>query len=247
MYNPYSLDGKTILITGASSGIGRATAIECSKLGANLILTARNEERLKSTLDTLEGIGHKMIVADLTLPADLECLVNSLPKLDGLVNDAGIVMSKPIPFVKKEDVEKVLEINTFAPIMLTKSILKKKLMSNQSSIVMVSSLAAITFAPGNSVYGISKSAIKTFAEYCAVETACKGIRVNSVLPGMVNTEMTRNLSFSSEELEADKNHYPIKRYGNPEEIAWAIIYLLSDATKWVTGTQIIIDGGVHLV
>ena len=112
---------------------------------------------------------------------------------------------------------------------------------------MVSSLASKTVAPGNAVYGISKSAIKTFAQYCALEVANKGIRVNSIHPGMVDSEMTRNLSFSQEELELDKKHYPLKRYGNPEEIAWSIIYLLSDATKWVTGTQLVIDGGAHLV
>jgi NAD(P)-dependent dehydrogenase (short-subunit alcohol dehydrogenase family) len=247
MYNPYQLTGKTILITGASSGIGRATAIECSKMGAKLILTARNEERLKATLDSLEGSDHQMIVADLTLQSDVDSLVNLSPVLDGLVNDAGITITKPITFIRQEDLDKVLGINTFAPIMLTKTLLKKRKISNGASIVMVSSLASKTVAPGNAVYGISKSAIKTFAQYCALEVANKGIRVNSIHPGMVDSEMTRNLSFSQEELELDKKHYPIKRYGNPEEIAWSIIYLLSDATKWVTGTQLVIDGGAHLV
>lgn len=247
MYNPYQLTGKVILVTGASSGIGRATAIECSKLGARLVVTARNEARLKATLDSLEGDGHQMVVADLTSQEDVEKLVADLPILDGLVNVAGITITKPITFIKQDDIDKVLGINTFAPIMLTKTILKKKKLVNGSSIVMVSSLAAMTVAPGNSVYGISKSAIKTFAEYCALEVANKNIRVNSIHPGMVDSEMTQNLSFSDEELEIDKNKYPIKRYGNPEEIAWSIIYLLSDATKWVTGTQLIIDGGVHLI
>jgi len=247
MYNPYSLEGKTILITGASSGIGRATAIECSKLGAKLVVTARNEERLKQTLETLVGNDHRMILADLTVQADVERLVDELPLLDGLVNDAGVTITKPVTFIKQDDLEKVLGINTFAPIMLTKSILKKKKMATCSSIVMVSSVAAMTFAPGNSVYGISKSAIKTFAEYCALELASKNIRVNSVHPGMVDSEMTRNLSFSDEELKIDRERYPLKRYGCPEEIAWAVAYLLSDATKWMTGSQLVIDGGVHLI
>lgn len=246
MYNPYQLTDKTILVTGASSGIGRATAIECSKLGAKLIITARNEDRLKATLNSLEGEGHQMVIADLTRQADVDNLVNFSPVLDGLVNDAGIAFTKPVSFVNQDDLNKVLSINTFAPIMITKSLLKKKKIANGASIVMVSSLASMKAAPGNMVYGISKSSVETFAKYCALEVANKGIRVNSVHPGMVNSEMTQNLSFSAEDLEKDKSQHPIKRYGNPEEIAWSIIYLLSDATKWVTGTQLVIDGGLHL-
>lgn len=247
MYNPYSLENKTILVTGASSGIGRATAIECSKLGAKLIVTARNEERLKSTLDALNGDGHQMILADLTSEDDVERMVNLLPQLDGLVNDAGILNTKPISFIKKQHLTDVFEINTFAPILLTKSLLKKKKMCKESSIVMVSSLATMVAVPGNTIYAMAKSAVKTFSEYCALEFAGKGIRVNSVHPGMINTEAVRQLPLSAEDIELDQSKYPLKRYGSPEEVAWSIIYLLSDATKWVTGTQLIIDGGVHLI
>lgn len=246
-YNPYSLVGKTIFITGASSGIGRVTAIECSKLGAKCIITGRNIERLQETFDQLEGDGHLQFVADLTNTDELDTLVSQLPQLDGFVNNAGVASSKLIPFLKQLDLDRVFSINTFAPVLLTKAILKKKLMQNGSSIVITSSIAAIAPTIGNSVYGMSKSAIKTFSEYCALEVAHRNIRVNSVHPGMVDTEMTRNTIFSEEELEKDKNKYPIKRYGQPEEIAWAIIYLLSDATRWLTGTQIVVDGGVHLV
>ena len=126
MYNPYQLTGKTILVTGASSGIGRATAIECSKLGAKLVITARNEVRLKETLDALEGCDHQMVVADLTNSPDMENLVAAIPELDGLVNDAGIAVMKPVPFIKRRDLEEVVNINTFAPVLLTGAILKKK-------------------------------------------------------------------------------------------------------------------------
>lgn len=246
-YNPYSLEGKTIFITGASSGIGRTTAIECSKLGARCIITGRNTERLQDTFNQLEGVGHEKIIADLSIQEDIDSLVMQLPQLDGFVNNAGIASSKLISFLKQSDLDNVFIINTFAPVLLTKAILKKKLLNNGASVVITSSIAAISPTPGNSVYGMTKSAMKTFAEYCAIEVAQKNIRVNSVHPGMVDTEMTRNTIFSEEELERDKNKYPIRRYGKPEEIAWAIIYLLSDATKWVTGSQIIIDGGVHLI
>ena len=247
MYNPYSLEGKTILITGASSGIGRATAIECSKLGAKCVLTARNEERLQATLAAMEGEGHSIIVADLANMQDVEKLANEAPALDGLVNNAGISLIRLISFIKESDLDTMFKTNTFAPIMLTKMLLKKKKIKNEGSIVFISSLAAMDAGLGNAVYGMTKSAIKSFSEYCALEFAPKQIRANSVHPGMVQTEMVEGLPHSSEDLDNDKNKYPLKRYGNPKEIAWGIIYLLSDATKWITGTQLIIDGGVHLV
>lgn len=247
MYNPYSLEGKTILITGASSGIGRVTAIECSKLGAKCVLTARNEERLQATLAAMEGEGHSIIVADLNNSQDIEELAAEVPELDGFVNSAGIPSTRLISFIKESDLDTLFKTNTFAPVMLTKMLLKKKKIKNEGSIVFISSLAAMDASLGNAVYGMTKSAIKSFSEYCALEFAPKQIRVNSVHPGMVQTEMVAGLSFSAEELELDKNKYPLKRYGEPNEIAWGIIYLLSDATKWVTGTQLVIDGGIHLV
>ena len=246
-YNPFSLEGKTILVTGASSGIGRATAIECSKLGAKVVITGRNAERLQDTLDQLEGDGHMQIIADLDNEKDIENLVTDLPVIDGLVNNAGIAHTKPFSFIRKDDLESVFATNTFAPILLTRAILKKKKMAKKSSIVFISSMAALNgLAPANSVYGASKAAIMLFSEYAALELADKGIRVNSVHPGMVDTPLIHNTTISEEEVMADMVHYPLKRYGRPEEIAWSVIYLLSDASAWVTGTQSVIDGGVHL-
>ena len=246
MYNPYQLTNKIILVTGASSGIGRTTAIECSKFGAKLIVTARSEVRLRETLDSLEGEGHQMVIADLTNSSDMDKLVATIPELDGLVNDAGIAVMKPVPFIKQKDLEDVVNINTFAPVLLTGALLKKKKLKKNASVVMVSSVAAMaSFELGNSIYGLSKSAIKTFAEYCAMEVKNKGIRVNSVHPGMVATAMTQNTSFTETE-EMDFGKYIMNRCGKPEEIAWAIMYLLSDATQWMTGSQLVIDGGAHL-
>lgn len=245
-YNPFILEGKTILVTGASSGIGRATAIECSKLGAHCVITGRNEERLQETFLRLEGDGHQQIIADLTTQEGLEKLAVESPILDGFVNNAGITITKPIPFIKEGDMQGVFDINTFAPVMLTKWLMKKKKINKSASIVITSSVASMTYAPGNAIYGMSKSAIASFAKYCALEMFDKSVRVNSVHPGMVDTEMTRNLSFSTEEIAADKAKYFGKRYADPQEIAWAIIYLLSDASAWMTGSQLVIDGGIHL-
>ncbi|MCQ2975203.1 MAG: SDR family oxidoreductase [Bacteroidales bacterium] len=247
MYNPYSLEGKTILITGASSGIGRATAIECSKLGARCIITARNQERLQQTLNQLEGDGHIQIFADLTKKDELENLINQTPKIDGLVNSAGIVYSKPITFIKQDDLDKIFSINTYAPIILTKSLIKQKKINKRGSIVIISSIASDTQTPGNTIYGMAKSALACFTRYCALELAQNKIRVNSIHPGMINTEMTANICISKEEIEIDKNTYPLKRYGEPQEIAWAIIYLLSDASSFVTGSKLTIDGGKSLI
>lgn len=247
MYNPFSLEGKTILITGASSGIGRATAIECSKLGARCVITGRNTERLQETLEMMDGSNHVQIVANLTNAESMEQLVAELPELDGLVNNAGIGYNKPMAFIKQSDLDAMFDTNTFAPVMLTKLIAKKKKLNKGASIVFTSSIAAMRETMGNAVYSMTKSAITSFAKTCALELGDKGIRVNSVHPGMVETKLIHDGAVSEVDLQNDmQNNYPLKRYGRPDEIAWAIIYLLSDATAWVTGSQIVIDGGFHL-
>ena len=138
MYNPYSLEGKTILVTGASSGIGRATAIECSKLGAVVVVTARNEARLKETLDALEGEGHKMILCDLTIEEELNNLVEDSPNLDGLVCNAGINKLVPIRMLKAEDMSNIFSVNTFSPIYLLQKLSKKKKIKEDASVVFTS-------------------------------------------------------------------------------------------------------------
>lgn len=244
-YNPFSLEGKNILITGASSGIGRATAIECSKLGANVIITGRNTERLQQTFDALVRYGkHLQIKADLNNAEDIDSLVMQLPILDGIVNNAGIGKTVPISFIKEEDLRKVFHTNTFAPILLMKSLLKKKRLSKGSSIVFTSSVSAFKSNLGNSIYGASKAAIQAYMHYCARELSSKGIRANAVHPGMVKTPLITDGAISDEEQKVDMLKYPLGRYGEPEEIAYAIIYLLSDASAWITGHSLIIDGGI---
>ena len=243
IYNPFSLEGKTILVTGASSGIGRSTAIECSRMGARLILTGRNEQRLKETLDALEGFGHQIIVADVTNSEDISNLVSILPPLDGFVCNAGITKRRPISFIKEEELREVFEINTIACFMLTKAISKAKKLNKNASIVFTSSKAARVVSPGNSMYAASKAAIESFSRSCALEFATKGIRSNCVLPGMVETHLISNGTLSTEDLERDKENYLLKRYGKPEEIAWAIIFLLSDASAWITSTSMEVSAG----
>lgn len=244
MYNPYSLEGKTVLVTGASSGIGRATAIECSKLGAKVVITARHEERLKETLSALEGDGHQLILCEMTSDDDLTTLVETVPVLDGLVCNAGINKLVPIRQLKAEDLNHIFEVNTFSSIILLQKLMKKKKLAEDASVVYTSSISGIgAAAVGESMYIASKGALSAFVKAAALECSKKGIRVNAVCPGMVKTEMSDAYDLNEGGNEDLKN-YPLGRYANPVDIAWAIIYLLSNASSWVTGTNLVIDGGL---
>lgn len=243
-YNPFSLEGKTILITGASSGIGQATAIECSKMGANVILTARNEERLKETLQKLTPIGnHKYIIANLDSEEDIKKIIEECPNINGLVNNAGRGKSKPINFITLKDISEVYTTNVFGVILLTKALLKSKKIEKNSSIVFTSSISAHTTALGLSLYSSSKASILAYMRTCALELGHKNIRSNAVLPGMVETKLINSGTYTSEDKDKDVMLYPLGRYGKPIDIAYAIVYLLSDASSWVTGIEFVIDGG----
>lgn len=242
-YNPFSLKGKTVLVTGASSGIGQATAIECSKMGAKVVITGRNEERLNATFSQLEGEGHRIIVADLNTQDDIDALVDACPILDGLVNNAGRGKSKPVNFLKLEDLQDVYQTNLFGVALLTKELLKKKKLCKGSSIVFTSSISSYMTAAGLSIYASSKAAVCGYMRTCAIELGVKGIRSNAVLPGMVETRLINSGTYTDEDKQKDLALYPLGRYGRPTDIAYGIIYLLSDASVWVTGTELVIDGG----
>lgn len=242
--NPFSLEGKTILVTGASSGIGKATAIECSKLGARVIITARNEERLKETLGLMDGQGHEMIIADQTIDEQVLCMVETLPPLNGVVLCAGKGMTLPFSFCTREKFDDIFNVNFFAPVELLRLIVKKKKLTKESSVVFISSVGGNgSYNLGNGIYGASKAAINSTMKFCARELAPKKIRVNSVNPGMVKTKFIQSGTISEEQFNLDMEKYPLKRYGDPTDIANGVIYLLSDASSWVTGHSLVIDGG----
>lgn len=248
-YNPFSLEGKTVFVTGASSGIGRATAIECSKLGATLILTGRRQKALLETKEQLEiqNGEHSILVADLTDEKVCENLVAELPILDGYVSNAGMSRMLPLQFYSSDVLNEVFQINCFSPMLLLKQLVKKKKLRNPSSVVFTASISGYNnVAPANGIYGTSKSALGAYMKYAALELARKGIRCNAVHPGRIKTPLISNCLLTEEDITKDIELYPLKRYGEPEEVAHAIIYLLSDASSWVTGTNLLIDGGRSL-
>ncbi|MCQ2285316.1 MAG: SDR family oxidoreductase [Bacteroidales bacterium] len=248
--NPFSLNGKTILVTGASSGIGRGVAISCAQMGATLILNGRNEARLQETLQMLEGDGHSIIVADLATQEGIDHLADALPEIQGWVNSAGIPKVSPIKYFTREDVEEILNVNAVSSMLLLSKLLKKKKLKRGASVVFISAVTgAFVGSKGDTSYCASKGAVNGFMKGAALELAPQGIRVNSINPGLVPT----NILNLANELAGEEHHteimlerYPLNRLGTPEDIGNGAVYLLSDASAWVTGTNLVIDGGYLL-
>lgn len=243
-YNPFSLAGKTILVTGASSGIGRETAIQCSRSGARLVITGRDKQRLTETLLLLEGTYHKMFLADLTDSSRIDKIIQAMDDMDGVVHAAGISKRVPVKFIKEDKFENLLHTNFLSSSMFSIKLYKAKKIKKEASLVFISSVATNYATVGSIMYMSSKGALNSFVKGFANELAPQGIRANAIQPGMIQTKM--NNSISDEEIQNDLKNYPLGRYGKPEEVAWAAVYLLSDATKWMTGSILTIDGGLTL-
>ena len=250
MYNPFSISGKTILITGAGGGIGRATALKCAKMGGSVLITDINETTLKETLgmlDVQQGQEHQMYVADLTDEHQQEELVAAIPVIEGLVSNAGISKVLPIQFMNTQDMGKIMNINAYAPMYLTQRLYKKKKIKKGGSIVFTVSISGVSMVSmGGVMYAVSKNALDAFMRNAALEFAARNIRVNSVNPSRVKTSLIQNSAYSEEEVAKDILTYPLKRYAEPEEIANSIIFLLSDAASYITGHALIVDGGKTL-
>ena len=188
-----------------------------------------------------------MIQMDLSETDGVRNLVDSIPQIDGLLNNAGITAAKPISFINEKELGSILNVNLNAPILLTNLLVKKKKISKGGSIVFTSSIGRYMVAPGNSMYAASKGGLSSFMKGAALELSAKGIRCNAILPGMVETGMMKGKeSISQEQWELNKQQYPLKRFGSPEEIAWLAVYLFSDASAFMTGSELVIDGGRSL-
>lgn len=241
--NPFSLEGKTILVTGASSGIGQATAVLCSQMGAQVVITGRNETRLQETLGRLSGEGNMLIAADLTDEGSRTRLVEDIPTLDGIVHCAGIGHRKPSKAINADDIATVMNANFNAAVLLQACLLGQKKVNKGASIVFVSSRTADIPTVANALYSASKGALKSYARCLSLELAPRAIRVNCICPAMVWTPLILKDGVTEDELQAEQAKYPLKRYGKPEDIANLAVFLLSDASSWMTGSCIDITGG----
>lgn len=242
-YNPFSLKGKTLLVTGASSGIGRGIAVTCSKMGATVFLNGRNQHKLSATLAQLETGDHKIIAADLTDIESMSRMLSELPSLDGVVHCAGIGQRVLCKAATEQDVDSVMDANFKGPVLLQTGLLKQKKLKKGASIVFIASIASWSPSIGNAYYSASKGAIVSYANCLALELAPRQIRVNCISPAMVWTDLIKNDAVEEEQLKEDEQTYPLKRYGQPEDIANLAVYLLSDASSWMTGSNVNITGG----
>ncbi len=239
------LEGKTILVTGASSGIGRCVAITCSLKGASVILMGRNQERLQETLSSMDGNSHSIIPVDICDEDAMNNVVKSLPMLDGFVNSAGINDKALVKTLSREKIDKVFNTNVYGPILLTRSLIKVKKLNAGAALVFISSISASFASISNALYASSKAAIEAFSKVLALEVAPRKIRVNCIRPGIIDTPILGAYTLK-EELEAFTNQFPLGRIGKPEEVADLVLYLLSDSSAWMTGSVITLDGGITL-
>lgn len=250
MANPFTLEGKTILVTGASSGIGKAVSIECSRMGATIVLNGRNEERLHDTLSKLEGENHLVIAADLSNQEGIDYLVGSSPLLNGVVHCAGIPKICAIKHLRRDILNEIVNTNEIAPILLTAGLLKKSKIQKASSVVFIASTTGVLTAGsiGDADYAATKGGLAGFSKSAAAELGAQNIRVNTICPGLVETPILSQANgVSSDDFIKQKLlRYRIKRLGTPEDVAYGAIFLLSDASSWITGINLPIDGGCHL-
>lgn len=245
--NPFSLLGKHILVTGASSGIGRAIAVECARQGGSVIITGRNEDRLKKTFTLLgENAEHRYILADLGKDDEVQQLAEELPCLEGIVFNAGLIKSMPAKFTKREHLDQVFDVNFNSTVILVQRLLKGRKIKSGASICLISSVASQFVSVGNTIYSASKGAINSYTRALALELSSKKVRVNAILPGFVNTSLMNNSHVTAEELAIHQGKYPIGRFGLPEDVAYLGVYLLSDASTWMTGSLLTLDGGFSL-
>ncbi len=249
LFNPFSLKGKTIIVTGASSGIGRQCAITCSRMGARLVLIARNQERLEETLTMLEGVGHHSYIYDFSncqgIAGLVSTIVNDCGRIDGMVYAAGIEKTVPFKLLKPEDYSDIIQVNTLSAFEMARQVSSMKNFSKESGgLVFIASITASIARAGTAAYTASKGALVSTTRVLATELAKRKIRVNCVSPGTVLTPLMENFlsTLSEEDYKKRIDGFPLG-LGTTDDIANACVFLLSDASRWMTGQNLIVDGG----
>lgn len=248
MSTPFSLAGKRVLITGASSGIGRQIAISCSQMGATVIGTGRDASKLDETLGLLSGSDHLMVSADLTQASGRDSVLTSIADpLEGLVHCAGISRLSPVRMMNEAHLLEIMSINVNAPMLLTQALLKKQKIQDGSSILFISSIAAHIGVAGVAGYSGSKAALIAMMRCLAMEVVKRKIRVNCLSPSLVETPLFEAMELQSgtSSMEQKRNDHPLG-FGKPEDIANASVFFLSQASRWITGTTLLMDGGLTI-
>lgn len=241
--DPFSLAGKRVLVTGASSGIGRQTAISCAQMGAQVVITGRDAGRLEETARELQGDGHLSIVADLTQAADIDRVVAEAGTVNGVVHAAGMARLAPFRMISRAQLDEQFAANTYAPMLLTKGLLARKRIAANGSIVFVSAIASHMGPVATGVYSATKGALLGAMRSLALEVSKQGIRANCVAPNYVRTPMLDGLSQGGGGIDDGLGQTPLGM-GEPEDVAYSVVFFLSDASRWITRNYFIIDGGL---
>jgi NAD(P)-dependent dehydrogenase (short-subunit alcohol dehydrogenase family) len=243
--SPFSLAGKRILVTGASSGIGRQAALTCAQMGAEVVFTGRDVARLQAVMGEMPGNGHVHVAADLTSQADMERLIGEAGAVDGVVHAAGISRLAPFRMVNQAHLDDIFSSNTYAPMLLTKGLLAKKQIRANGSIVFVTGLVSHVGPVASGAYAASKAALLGAMRTLGLEVAKQGIRANCIAPGYVRTPMLEGVAQSGGNINELLDVTPLG-LGEPEDIAYAAVFYLSDASRWITRNYFVVDGGLSV-
>jgi len=247
--NPFSLTGRRILVTGATSGLGHAIALTCARMGAEVIGVGRDEARLagaEGALNALSAKPHRMIRADLTQATDRDFVIAGLGgPIDGVVHSAGISRLSPVRMMTEQHLREVQAINVDAPMLLTQGLLKRNLLAAEGSIVFIASIAAHIGVPGVAAYSGTKAALIAMTRCLAIEVVKRRIRANCLSPALVETPLLDATATMVGSMDEERKAYPLG-FGKPEDVANATVFLLSNASRWITGTTIVMDGGLTI-
>lgn len=248
MVNPLALTGRVFIVTGASSGIGLATAILLSQLGAKIVLAARSAERLAAARAQLEGTDHEVESIDFAAPGDTAGWVKAISRktgpLSGIIHCAGTQLIRPVRLLTEADLEAMMKINVTSAVMLAKGLRTKDTHVMGASMVFVSSVMGLVGAAGRASYCASKSALNALTKSLALELAADGVRVNCIAPGFVRTSMLDQAQsmVGAEQMAAIEKAHPLG-FGEPRDVANAVAFLVADTGRWITGTTLVVDGG----